>query len=234
MKKNEKGFALILSLVLLLVMTLMGGSLIIISSGDIQRNDSNDEYQQTFYVAESGLLAAERYLLDVFEGPWDPNTNQRNVAVKRLPTGSVNNWDGIMLAANRINYTDADSFYELDTEDMCFNSFRSIDRADFRLVLDHQDVEIAQSWNFGELIRDSYAGRPQEDLEEAEDLQDFIFEYFITRIGPASYKGTGSSIKKGATDVALDGMAYRIFACGIFQGAERMLIPIEAVFILPK
>ena len=36
--KNEKGFTLVLALVLLLVMSLMGGSLIVISSGDHQSN----------------------------------------------------------------------------------------------------------------------------------------------------------------------------------------------------
>tara|TARA_B100001248_G_C27323330_1_gene427818 strand:- start:597 stop:785 length:189 start_codon:yes stop_codon:yes gene_type:complete len=45
-KKNQKGFTLILSLVLLLVMSLMGGSLIVISSGDHQSNNTSDEYQQ--------------------------------------------------------------------------------------------------------------------------------------------------------------------------------------------
>ena len=50
--RNEKGFALVLSLVLLLVMSLMGGALIVISSGDHQSNNYSDDYQQTFYVAE--------------------------------------------------------------------------------------------------------------------------------------------------------------------------------------
>ena len=55
--KNEKGFALVLSLVLMIVMSLMGGALIIISSGDHASNNESDNYQQTFYVAETGLLA---------------------------------------------------------------------------------------------------------------------------------------------------------------------------------
>ena len=50
---NEKGFALVLSLVLMLVMSLMGGALIVISAGDHQSNNRSDEYQQTFYVAEA-------------------------------------------------------------------------------------------------------------------------------------------------------------------------------------
>ena len=67
--KNEKGFALVLSLVLLLAMSLMGGALIVISAGDHQSN-TNDEYQQTFYVAETALIEGEKYLLNNFLGPY--------------------------------------------------------------------------------------------------------------------------------------------------------------------
>ena len=49
-KNNQNGFTLILSLVMLLVMSLMGGALIVISSGDHQSNNTSDQYQQTFYV----------------------------------------------------------------------------------------------------------------------------------------------------------------------------------------
>ena len=56
-KKNEKGFTLVLSLVLLVAMSLMGGGLVVIASSDHQSNNSSDQYQQTFYVAEHALLA---------------------------------------------------------------------------------------------------------------------------------------------------------------------------------
>ena len=69
-RKNEKGFALILSLVLLLVMSLMGGSLIVISAGDHQSNNTSDDFQQTFYVAETALLEGEKYLTNHYKGPW--------------------------------------------------------------------------------------------------------------------------------------------------------------------
>ena len=52
-KNNEKGFALILSLVLMLAMSLMGGALIVISAGDHSNINTDDDYQQTFYVAET-------------------------------------------------------------------------------------------------------------------------------------------------------------------------------------
>ena len=63
-KKNEKGFALVLSLVLLMAMSLMGGALIVISASDHQSNNISDEYQQTFYVAETALIEGEKYLLN--------------------------------------------------------------------------------------------------------------------------------------------------------------------------
>ena len=69
-RNNQKGFTLILSLVLLLVMSLMGGSLIVISSTDHQSNNTSDEYQQTFYVAEHALIEAEKYLINQMIGPW--------------------------------------------------------------------------------------------------------------------------------------------------------------------
>ena len=69
-KKTEKGFALVLSIVLLLVMSLMGGSLIVISAGDHQSNNTSDEYQQTFYVAETALMEAEKVITNKMMGPW--------------------------------------------------------------------------------------------------------------------------------------------------------------------
>ena len=61
--KKEKGFALVLSLVLLMAMSLMGGALIVISASDHQSNNLSDEYQQTFYDAETALLEGEKYII---------------------------------------------------------------------------------------------------------------------------------------------------------------------------
>ena len=69
-KKNEKGFALVLSIILLLVMSLMGGALIVISAGDHQSNNTSDEYQQTFYVAETALLEGRKRIQNKMMGPW--------------------------------------------------------------------------------------------------------------------------------------------------------------------
>ena len=68
-KKEEKGFALVLALVLLLAMSLMGGALVVTASSDHRGNNSSDEYQQTFYVAETALLEAQKSLMDKMIGP---------------------------------------------------------------------------------------------------------------------------------------------------------------------
>ena len=43
--KNEKGFALVLSLVLLMAMSLMGGALIVISASDHQNHRAGSIYR---------------------------------------------------------------------------------------------------------------------------------------------------------------------------------------------
>ena len=242
-RKKEKGFALVLSIVLLLVMSLMGASLIVISSGDHESNNVSDEYQQTFYVAEAGLLAGERFLLDQHQGYWDIITDSRMEG--RLPVNEPDGsfWDGMMEENNRINYTDlsGDEIYIMNTENMCFLSFRSIDTHQFRVALDHNGNRIAHSWNFGEFILDAYTFLGDDELEtEANQLRPYIYEYFITRVGSTRFRGLGGSIKKEATDTELDGMAYRVYACGIYQGKTgdggrgRMIVALESLMVVPK
>jgi Tfp pilus assembly protein PilX len=53
MKKNQKGFVLTLALLMLVVMSIMGITLVALLSNDIRQNDSKDEYQQALYTAET-------------------------------------------------------------------------------------------------------------------------------------------------------------------------------------
>ena len=77
-RKAEKGFAMVLSLVLLLAMSLMGGALILISSGDHQSNNNSDQYQQTFYAAETGITEAKKWL-----------SNQTNLSIGSDPNNQL-------------------------------------------------------------------------------------------------------------------------------------------------
>ena len=63
-KNNEKGFALPLALLLLVVMTIMGTTLVSITSKDHKANTNKDISQQAFYAAESGISQAKKYLVD--------------------------------------------------------------------------------------------------------------------------------------------------------------------------
>ena len=78
-RKKEKGFALVLSLVLLMAMTLMGGALIVISASDHKSNNVGDEYQQTFYVAETALYEGEKYVLNQFLGPFKNDGSKKKI-----------------------------------------------------------------------------------------------------------------------------------------------------------
>ena len=225
--KNEQGFALVLSLVLMLAMSLMGGALIVISAGDHQSNNTSDEYQQTFYVAETALIEGEKYLLNQYLGPWDTSTHARDLTKKNLPANATSVWNGMLTNSNKKNYTSSSTPY-YNTSNYCYNSFKDIDKTDLKIV-------VAESWNFGQIIRDSFnSNASMTEKAEADKLKNYYYEFFLTQIGAAPFRGFGSSIKKGATDTGNDGMAYRVFGCGIRGGNDRMIISLESTVVLPK
>ena len=212
MKKNERGFALVLGLVLLLVMSLMGGSLIVITSGDHKNNNEGDNYQQTFHVAEAGLLAGERFLMNQYMGPWDTGT--RVTASRNLPGNTVT-----------------------PRNTRCLRSFPNIDIDTFRVAAVSPDVA---GWQgnfqqpFLDLIHDHVERAVDGPLTNEERyLQRFYYEYLLHRVGAAPFTGFGASIKKGATDDRIDGMAYRVYSCGVYEGGSTdLIVPLEALIIV--
>ena len=233
--KNEQGFALVLSLVLMLAMSLMGGALIVISAGDHKSNNTSDDYQQTFYVAETALLEGEKYLLNQYLGPWDSSTGKRDLTKRNLPSNGTTVWNGKMLGGSNGERQNYDSSMKpkdgyLNTSDYCYNSFKDIDKTDLKIV-------VAESWNFGNILKDAFSGLGSEEKAQAEKLRFYYYEFFLTQIGAAPFRGFGSSIKKGATDTGSDGMAYRVFGCGIKAGknvADRIIVSLESTVVLPK
>ena len=258
MNKNEKGFGLVLSLILLLVMSLMGGALIVISSGDHQSNNTSDQYQQAFYVAETGLLEGEKKIINQFLGPWTQKndisgpgvgatvdeTDAHNLYLNSLTVdegGDVRHTNDRSLPRNQINVTKTN----------CFKSFRNIKRADFQVT--HHIV----NQNFGKLIEPIFGTPSDVDpltsgdtkvmeklTKEKEYLKRFRYEFFSVNIGSAPYLGTGSSIKKTSNNSQSLGTAYKIYACGImvaqgtelddYDGEEEIIIPLETVMVMPN
>ena len=62
-RNSEKGFALALALMMLVVMSVMGATLMQVVSNDHKSNGLKDTNQQTFYAAETGITEAKRWML---------------------------------------------------------------------------------------------------------------------------------------------------------------------------
>ena len=232
MKKKQSGFALVLSLVLLLVMSLMGGALIVIASSDHSKNTASDRYMQTFYVAETALLEGERYIVNKFKGDWLAGAVRDNTN-RILPANTGTNWDGDMI---EVNYKDGADFFDTDKENgkLCWNSFKDPNRENFQIITAHSN-------NFGEFFKDSLSSSDIEALDiNIDELKKYYYEYFISNIGSAPYRGRGSSVKKTAGDDSTNGIAYRIYGCGIYindvddSNTKKFIVPLESVIILPK
>ena len=278
--KNEKGFTLVLSLVLLLVMSLMGGALIVISSGDHQSNNTSDQYQQAFYVAETALLEGEKQVINVYMGPWvdvdkikvakpadgaDDEENKKYekwvTLQNKLNPSEVNNLqpDGESLTESHARNVDGrgrlkndwNSWEDVNTN--CKKSFRNLSEPTTGEVLvTHQPVRKS----FYKLIKPIFSNKTGidstvykkrdgtvkdiDDIIKKEEnfLNRFEYEYFSMNIGTATYIGTGSSIKKTASDSQSLGTAYKIYGCGIFMNKAmtkaEIIIPLETVIVMPN
>ena len=250
---NEKGFALVLSLVLMLAMSLMGGALIVISAGDHSSNNQNDQYQQTFYVAETALLEGERWVLNQYLGPYKTD-GTRDTSKRKLPSNQTTSFNGTMTLENYLinsghEFTvlypggNSNTYSMVSNGDICFKSFpgavnpTSGLQSDFKVVEDSDGNQGGISNNYGWLLSKSLASNgSEEEKNDAQKLKFFYYEFFVTQIGAAPFRGTGASIKKSATDTGNDGMAYRIYGCGIRNGAglNPMVVNLESVIVLPK
>ena len=223
---NEKGFALVLSLVLMLVMSLMGGALIVISAGDHQSNNRSDEYQQTFYVAETALLEGERYVLNQSLGPWNISNHQRDMSKRNLPNNTLN--FPTNMTQKNYNSKSMSSDNYLSQSDTCYNSFQVNKPKDYKVV-------VAESWNFGVILDDSIGSKtiPKSEIDK---LKKFYYQYFIEQVGSAPFKGTGTSVKKDAGNTGSDGIAYRVYGCGIKKEKDdiNLVVALESVIVLPK
>lgn len=62
MRYNQRGFVLTLAILMLVVMSIMGVTLIVLVSNDVRQNDSKDEYQQALYTAETAVSLGKTQL----------------------------------------------------------------------------------------------------------------------------------------------------------------------------
>ena len=76
-KNSEKGFAIALALLMLVVMSLMGVTLVMVAGSDHKKNAIKDSSQQAFYAAETGIAEAKKWLSSQtsLSANNDPNPN---------------------------------------------------------------------------------------------------------------------------------------------------------------
>ena len=228
-KNKQKGFALVLSLVLLLVMSLMGGGLVVIASSDHEGNNSSDHYQQTFYVAETALMQAEKSLIDKMMGPVD-SSGVRQRALRYIPrNGDINN--------------DGEADDDAPEQTPCYRSFRNLSReASFQVVEQLQDqsfydliAPIFSEEKKGALTSIDVADKRDDAFEkEVEFIQKFRYEFFSVNSGSSVFKGSGMSLKKTSTTSQKKGTAYKVYGCGMMGNANNpeILVPLEKIVIL--
>jgi len=239
-RKSEKGFTLVLSLVLLLVMSLMGGSLVVISSGDHNSNNTADQYQQAFYVAETGLLQGEKSLINQFMG---------NITVTVTVTGEgedqVKNVEYNRDTSSKGKPPQNDT--RVDSGSKCYKSFKNLPKGglyglddDGKIDYDKGVTDHVTNVSFLDLVRPVLAqaelddtNADEEDYEREEKfLKKFTFEYFMVNIGTAPVFSTGGAVNLGSIDIQQQGTAFKIYSCGMMDG-DNIIIPLESVMVLP-
>ncbi len=211
MIKDYKGFALVLSLVLLLAMSLMGGALIVIASSDHQGNNSSDEYQQTFYVAETALMQAEKSIIDKMMGPVD-SSGIRDNSLREIPRN---------LSSETANKPD---------QTPCYLSFRNLSRDTDSESTDFRLVEHVKNQDFLTLIRPLITTGSNEENR----LKKYKYEFFSVNAGTSTFKAAGGSIKKTSITTQRQGTTYRIYGCGMMGNPSNpeILIPLETIITL--
>ena len=207
-------------------MSLMGGALIVIASSDHQGNNSSDEYQQTFYVAETALMQAQKSLMNKMIGPINTTEGTRDLEGRYIPRNGDSDGDGV---AND----------PAPEQTPCFRSFRNLSReSDFRVV------EHVKNQSFFDLIQPVFdantfprqAGFDTADEieKDREKLARYTYEFFSVNSGSSIYKGSGMSLNKTSANTQRQGTAYKIYGCGMMGNAANplILVPLETIVIL--
>ena len=198
-KQKPNGFTLVMSLVLLLVMSLMGGSLIVIASGDHQSNNTSDEYQQTFYVAEHALLEGEKYIINKMRGEFkDTGGNAPSEGDGPFTGFEQGGEEGGDEEGGESLVKDPEGERDVSTRvtpknivdpqnTPCFNSFKNLTN---NKVANHEF-----NLNFGGLLTNIIL-QGEDSTKEQSYMNRYRFEFFSVNAGVRIFKGEGSALKR--------------------------------------
>ena len=222
-KKKEEGFVLVLAILLLLVMSLTGATLVVIASNDYRGNTLRDHHQQTLYAAETGIQEAKRYLSEQVKKGQSLNSGAHPDAYAQFcktifftslnhetkKHNNENSVKAIILASNKVVASN-----RLD------NLISSNDKTEQKRLAKYQyeyfitrtprqggytdGINIEKNWWSKQVASTSGTG---------------------TNIGEsASYKQSASSLATA--------YYFTIFSCG--KGENDIIVPIEAVVLVPQ
>ena len=222
-KKKEEGFVLVLAILLLLVMSLTGATLVVIASNDYRGNTLRDHHQQTLYAAETGIQEAKRYLSEQVKKGQSLNSGAHPDAYAQFcktifftslnhetkKHNNENSVKAIILASNKVVASN-----RLD------NLISSNDKTEQKRLAKYQyeyfitrtprqggytdGINIEKNWWSKQVASTSSTG---------------------TNIGEsASYKQSASSLATA--------YYFTIFSCG--KGENDIIVPIEAVVLVPQ
>ena len=214
-KKSEKGFVIVLAILLLLVMSLMGTTLIVIASNDVKGNRERDYNQQTFYAAETGIQEAIRFLDEVVQvgeslvSYTHPDQGLNFCKTGLFPTISQNTSSVQAIGSpgyGAVNKIGRQSLNNLMTGNDAIEKKR--------LAKYQYEWFITQTPDYKGATNGTLRSKQVSSTASSG-----------TNIGEsASYKQSSSS--------TTDAYYYTIFSCG--KGENDIIVPIEAVVLVPQ
>ena len=214
-KKSEKGFVLVLAILVLLVMSLMGTTLVVIASNDHKGNTLRDYNQQTFYAAETGIQEAIKFLDEVVQvgeslvGYTHPDPGLNFCKTGLFPTISQNTSSVQAIGSpgyGAVNKIGRQSLNNLMTGNDAIEKKR--------LAKYQYEWFITQTPDYKGATNGTLRSKQVSSTASSG-----------TNIGEsASYKQSSSS--------TTDAYYYTIFSCG--KGENDIIVPIEAVVLVPQ
>ena len=215
-KKSEKGFVLVLAILLLLVMSLMGTALIVIASNDVQGNRERDYNQQTFYAAETGIQEAKEYLNQQV---------QKGVTLKPYDIG-------------HLNFCKT-SFFPSLSDNMSYVKAIGPDGSSPRkgwASLSHLDSN-SDATEKKRLAKYQY----EWFITQSPDINGYTIGSSLPKSKQieGSTSAAGQNISEGSSYVQSEKFSsmgtsyyYTIYSCG--KGENDIIVPIEAVVLVPQ
>ena len=214
-KKSEKGFILVLAILILLVMSLMGTTLVVIASNDHKGNTLRDYNQQTFYAAETGIQEAIKFLDEVVQvgeslvSYTHPDQDLNFCKTGLFPTISQNTSSVQAIGSpgyGAVNRIGRQSLNNLMTGNDAIEKER--------LAKYQYEWFITQTPDYKGATNGTLRSKQVSSTASSG-----------TNIGEsASYKQSSSS--------TTDAYYYTIFSCG--KGENDIIVPIEAVVLVPQ